>query len=87
MTAPGTPQAFVNPAGFLHEVVTVTWAENLVVAGPATTEFTWFPGYAWEIAWCGRCGEHLGWRFTALADGEPRLFWGLRRDAIFEERG
>jgi cereblon len=67
-------------------VVTVRWAENLIAAGRPSTEFTWFPGYAWEIAWCSRCGEHLGWRFTAVTDGEPGLFWGLRRDAIMEER-
>ena len=86
MTASGSAQAFVNPHGYLHEIVTLRRAENLFATGRPSTEFTWFPGYAWEIAWCGRCSEHLGWRFVAVADAEPGLFWGLRRDAITEER-
>lgn len=33
--------------------------------GPETDEFTWFSGFRWRIALCGRCQVHLGWRFTA----------------------
>jgi cereblon len=87
MAAGAASQVFVNPHGFLHEVVTVRWVVNVTVAGPPTTEFTWYPGYAWEVAWCGRCGAHLGWSFTAVEDVEPGAFWGLRRDAIVESRG
>lgn len=85
MSAAGPAQAFVNPHGVLHEVVTLRWAENLVVTGTPTTEFTWYPGYAWRIAWCGRCGAHAGWSFDAAGEGDPPSFWGLRRDAIVEE--
>ena len=86
MSGAGASQAFVNPHGVMHEVVSVRWAENLVATGTPTTEFTWYPGYAWRIAWCGRCGAHAGWSFVAVAEGEPRSFWGLRRDAIIEEK-
>jgi cereblon len=86
MSGAGSSQAFLNPHGVLHELVTVTWAENVVLSGAPTTEFTWYPGYAWRIAWCGRCGAHVGWSFDAIGDGAPRTFWGLRRQAIVEEQ-
>jgi cereblon len=85
MSASGTAQTFVNPHGFLHEVVTVRWAKNLAMAGPPTTEFTWYPGYAWEIAWCGRCRAHVGWSFTAVSHETPARFWALRRDCVIED--
>ena len=77
-------RVFVNPHGIVHEVVTVRRARNVEVSGGPTTEFTWYPGYAWEIAWCAGCGAHVGWSFTAVAGGEPARFWGLRREAIVE---
>jgi len=85
MTSGGPSGVYVNPHGFLHEVLTVRRARNLLVAGPPTTEFTWYPGYAWEIAFCARCRSHVGWSFTATAGGDPPSFWGLRREAIVEE--
>lgn len=76
-------RVFANPHGYLHEVITVRWARGLAVIGPATTEFSWYPGYAWEIAYCTQCRSHLGWAFNAVEeDIEPRLFWGLRRSQI-----
>jgi len=33
-----------------------------------TTEFTWFNGYAWRIAVCAKCRQHLGWRFESPQD-------------------
>jgi cereblon len=85
MGASGTVQTFLNPHGFLHEVVTVRWAQNLAVAGPPTTEFAWYAGYAWEVACCERCRAHVGWSFTAVSNAEPARFWALRRDGIIEE--
>jgi cereblon len=84
MNPSGTSGVYVNPHGYLHEVVTVRRAKNVLVSGPPTTEFTWYAGYAWEIAWCARCRNHVGWMFTAVAGGDPPRFFGLRRDAIAE---
>ena len=86
MTVAGSLQAFVNPYGVLHEVVTVRWTQNVVLGGTPTTEFTWYPGYAWTIARCDRCGAHVGWAFDAVSDAAPERFWGLRREAIVEEK-
>lgn len=75
-------RVFANPHGYLHEIVTVRSARGLTVVGPATTEFTWFAGYAWEIAMCDLCGSHIGWAFNATCDQSPELFWGLRRNMV-----
>jgi hypothetical protein len=78
-------QVFLNPAGYAHEVLTVRAAENLRLEPQGTAEATWFPGYAWRIAYCGRCGVHLGWRYDAVAGGEPARFFGLITRAIVED--
>ena len=39
--------------------------------------------YAWTIAECAQCSDHLGWRFTAVKRGlSPSKFWGLTRAAL-----
>ena len=75
-------RVFANPHGDLHEIVTVRWARGVQTAGPPTSEFTWYPGYAWEVVLCAACASHLGWLFTATADREPARFYGLRRAAV-----
>lgn len=42
-----------------------------------------FIRYAWTIAECAQCSDHLGWRFTAVKRGlSPSKFWGLTRAAL-----
>lgn len=72
-------RVFANPHGYLHEIVTLRRAWNLRTVGAPTTEFSWYPGYAWTIVHCDRCAAHLGWMFEATTDREPARFWGLRR--------
>eukprot|EP00899_Mesostigma_viride_P010433 jgi/Mesvir1/19391/Mv10426-RA.1 len=62
----GPVAAYVNTNGFVHEAVTVRHVSGLQLEGDPQTEHSWFPGYAWTIAYCGRCGEHMGWRFTRV---------------------
>jgi hypothetical protein len=54
-----------NPAGERYRFGCFLAARGLVLHGFPSHEVTWFPGYAWEIAACSRCAEHLGWRFTS----------------------
>jgi cereblon len=82
MAADGPVAAFVNPGGFVHEIVTVRAVQEVRLLGPAVSEDSWFPGYTWTIGCCGGCGAHLGWRFDALAAQSPPVFWGLRRAAL-----
>ncbi|XP_040214589.1 protein cereblon isoform X1 [Rana temporaria] len=79
----GPMAAYVNPHGYVHETLTVYKALNLSLVGRASTENSWFPGYAWTIAQCRVCQSHMGWKFTAVRkDLSPQRFWGLTRSAL-----
>jgi hypothetical protein len=78
-------QVFTNPHGRVFPVLTLKHAESLVFVGPPSLEYTWFSGYAWQVALCARCVNHLGWRFEAAAGGTPPIFFGLLRAELVEE--
>ncbi|XP_061407724.1 protein cereblon [Lethenteron reissneri] len=79
----GPMAAYVNPHGYVHETLTVHKASSLNLIGRPSTEYSWFPGYAWTIAQCRDCGSHMGWKFTATRkDMLPAKFWGLTRSAL-----
>ncbi|XP_068265721.1 protein cereblon isoform X4 [Nyctibius grandis] len=79
----GPMAAYVNPHGYIHETLTVYKACNLNLSGRPSTEHSWFPGYAWTVAQCRICGNHMGWKFTATKkDMSPQKFWGLTRSAL-----
>eukprot|EP00879_Flechtneria_rotunda_P025366 GHRR01026950.1.p1 GENE.GHRR01026950.1~~GHRR01026950.1.p1 ORF type:complete len:532 (+),score=180.41 GHRR01026950.1:223-1818(+) len=83
MTAEGIGGTFVNSHGYVHDMVTFKRVRGLHYYGSPETEHSWFPGYAWTIAHCDSCGQHLGWRFTATQQGlTPKTFWGLRRPVL-----
>jgi hypothetical protein len=53
----------------VHQTMTVRQLSPQVgisLDGPPSTQDSWFPGYAWSIAYCSRCYNHLGWRFTLV---------------------
>eukprot|EP00088_Acartia_fossae_P048568 TRINITY_DN5300_c1_g1_i1.p1 TRINITY_DN5300_c1_g1~~TRINITY_DN5300_c1_g1_i1.p1 ORF type:complete len:511 (+),score=87.64 TRINITY_DN5300_c1_g1_i1:54-1586(+) len=88
MSAEGPQGAFVNPGGHLHETLTVYKAKNLKLVGNPSTEYSWFPGYAWTIVECSRCFNHIGWKFTAAKDGlRPDKFYGFSRKSISSALG
>jgi hypothetical protein len=69
-TPPDTALLFVNRFGFVHEILTVRAAQNLLPWGAATTVDTWFAGYTWQIVLCVSCREHLGWHYRAESSAE-----------------
>lgn len=72
-------------AGFIHETHTITemLADVVTVSGLPTTEFCWFPGYAWRYVHCTYCGSHLGWKYLAEKPNlVPRNFFGLTGKSI-----
>ncbi|WP_291323465.1 cereblon family protein [Desulfonatronospira sp.] len=73
---------FVNPHGLFFEIGCFSWAVNCLGTGPSTEEFSWFPGYAWQIAVCVSCLMHLGWRYEAPDTGG---FYGLIMDRLILE--
>jgi hypothetical protein len=56
---------FSNPEGIRFDIITFSQTLGCVETGKPTLEHTWFPGYAWSYCQCDRCGQHLGWYYTA----------------------
>lgn len=46
-------------AGSLYDLLTLRVAYGVSLYGEATEEYTWFPGYAWMLAYCRGCSAHL----------------------------
>lgn len=73
---------FCNPHGHVFEIGCFRSAPGCSHMGPLSLEFTWFAGYAWQVALCGGCRGHLGWRY-AHTDGS--VFHGLILQLLVEE--
>ncbi len=65
--------AFFNPAGVIFEIRCFSSAAGCTVQGESFSEFTWFAGYTWTLAFCSRCANHMGWYFSSGDLG----FYGL----------
>lgn len=74
---------FFNPHGYVFELGCFASAKNVVPTGPKTDEFTWFPGYVWQVVACAHCASQLGWRYAKDGGG----FYGLILTALIEEEG
>lgn len=70
---------FANPHGIEFHLGCFAFA-TLLPFGETSTFWSWFPGFAWQIELCARCGEHLGWVFRS-ADA---VFHGLILDRLVE---
>lgn len=68
-----TDHVFENPHGIVFHVRCFADAPGTRPASPPSSHYTWFSGYAWQVAVCSACGVHLGWAFTASS----HRFWGL----------
>ncbi len=63
---------FRNPAGWSFQVGCYAKAPGTLPLGNATSDHSWFSGYLWRFAMCGKCGTHLGWWYIG-----PDIFAGL----------
>ena len=72
-----------NPHGCVFSIGCFRAAPGCIAESASTAEHTWFPGYQWSVAHCAHCDRHLGWRFSAPADG----FYGLILDRLIESSG
>ncbi|EFJ50215.1 hypothetical protein VOLCADRAFT_89116 [Volvox carteri f. nagariensis] len=63
MSSEGAGGAFVNAHGYVHDIATFRFihraVQRLSYQGQPETAYSWFPGYAWTIANCTTCGNHL----------------------------
>jgi hypothetical protein len=78
-----TVHTFTNPHGFTYTFRTFIAAPGCAQIGGPTMEHTWFPGYAWQMASCRGCREHLGWHFSSAA---PESFYGLIDGRLIEDQ-
>ena len=53
----------------VHQTVTISSINpfSAILYGRPDSRDSWFPGFAWTIACCSRCGSHLGWKFTIVS--------------------
>lgn len=68
-----------NPHGIVYEIGCFKTAAGCSPSGRPTIEFSWFPPHSWQVALCGACRSHLGWRFSST---ENTVFYGLILDRI-----
>ncbi|HTV18976.1 MAG TPA: cereblon family protein [Polyangiaceae bacterium] len=61
--------SFINPAGMIFRVACFAEAPGVVPVGDESAFFTWFAGFAWRVALCRGCGEHLGWSYRSDDSG------------------
>ncbi|KMQ87897.1 protein cereblon-like protein [Lasius niger] len=80
----GPQGTYVNPGGVIHETITFYHVQGVMLSDAApSTEYSWFPGYAWTVAICKSCHHHIGWKFTAVLNNlRPKTFWGLTRRSL-----
>jgi yippee zinc-binding/DNA-binding/Mis18 protein involved in centromere assembly len=71
---------FSNPAGYIYTINCYQTAPGCLVTGKSTSEFTWFKGYEWQLAFCNSCQEQLGWFFI-----NEQQFYALIADRITRE--
>lgn len=71
---------FCNPLGVVYEIGCFDDAMGLLITSSPTSEYSWFPGFAWQPAECRNCHLHLGWRF--VSDGGA--FFGFILDRLIE---
>lgn len=67
-----------NPYGFVHRFGCHRDAPGCAVSGESQAADSWFAGFRWQLASCGRCDTHMGWLFGR--GGEH--FYGLILDRI-----
>lgn len=86
MSSDGPLNAYVNPHGYVHEIMTLCKASGLALRGFPVTEHSWFPGYAWTITNCAVCESNMGWLFTAAKKNlQPKSFWGIRGSQVVDD--
>ena len=73
---------FINPSGIVYDILTLKYARGLLLVGERSSDFSWFPGYSWEVALCQSCHNHLGWQFFSGDQFVEDTFYGLIRKRL-----
>ena len=73
---------YLNPHFFLHRLILARRVENVVFTGQPSIDCSWFPGYGWQISYCARCSDHIGWKFTRIRENVSHIDPAPTRDGI-----
>ena len=66
----------INPDQIGFNIACYRVAPGATAKGLPQWQFTWFPGFAWQIALCRGCAMQLGWAFTTGRTAAVS-FWAL----------
>jgi hypothetical protein len=69
---------FLNPQGLFFNISCFKNAPGCETFSRPTEEYTWFPGYEWQVVVCKNCRIHNGWKYTS---GE-NAFFGLIENTL-----
>ncbi|WP_300463451.1 cereblon family protein [Desulfobacula sp.] len=64
---------FANLHGYVFEIGCFSNARGCRSSSIPSPEFSWFPGFSWQIGTCQYCSTHLGWIFSS----DIKQFYGL----------
>ena len=53
-----------NPGGHVYVVCCFATAEGVTVVSNESSEWSWFPGWRWQVEHCARCDVQLGWLYV-----------------------
>jgi hypothetical protein len=76
---------FANPHGLIFEIGCFHMAEGCGYIGQKTAEWSWFKGFSWKVAICGKCLAQVGWIFTSSKGSDN--FHGLILDRLVFPKG
>ena len=69
---------FANPLGIVYEIGCFSESSGCQAQSEPSREFSWFPGFFWQVGACRHCGAHIGWVFFS----ESEAFYGLIMDKL-----
>ncbi len=74
---------FTNPSGLRFTIRCFRDAPGAIGVGEISPVWTWFPGFAWQVAICRACAAHLGWAYVR----DEQRFFGLIAERLREATG
>lgn len=51
-----------------------------IFSAEPTFDHTWYPNFAWRIAFCSNCSGHIGWQYNNKEN--TKIFFGFTKSGI-----
>ena len=69
---------FLNPHGLFFNIRCFKSAPGCETFSKPTEEYTWFPGFTWQVVVCSNCKIHNGWKYSSGSSS----FFGLIENTL-----